>query len=440
MSHDRSWAYRSLLLLTLVTLGVGVWARVYDLGFPPQVVWDEKYFPVMARDYLRGIPFFDLHPPLGKFIIAASIALFGNEPVAWRLMPAVFGIALLPLGFFLARSLFKERVGALLLAAFLAGETILIVHSRIGVMDIFLVFFTLATLLAALRARRPRHVVWTALLLGLAISVKWAAFPVAVPAGYVLWRKGLLRFFVGGLYLSALLYVLVVFVGQIWNPTGTTALDGGRAAFVDTNPWVLVWEWHLGALRQASVRTPHAWGSPWWSWPIMLRPIRYFYETYPDGTLQTVLAIGNPLVWWSGTLAVLAGLIEAARKAVARKLSADDPIVPIVLGYVFLMLPWVPGTRIPYIYNYLAPYTFAILALVYWLCRIWTRPRWGPWVVVGFTAGVLAMTLFFLPLATALPLSEDGLLRRVWIDYWFYQTTPVPGSGCLVPNPGPLCR
>ncbi len=412
---------------------------MYDLGFPPQVVWDEKYFPDMAGDYLQRIPFFDLHPPLGKFIIAVSIALFGNDPVAWRLMPAVFGVALLPLGFFLARSLFKERVGALLLTAFLAGETILVVHSRIGVMDVFLVFFTLATLLAALRARRPRHVVWTALLLGLAISVKWAAFPVAVPAGYVLWRKGLLRFFVGGLYLSALLYVLVVFVGQIWNPTGATALNGGGAVFLDANPWVLVWEWHLGALRQAGERVPHAWGSPWWSWPIMLRPIRYFYGVNPDGTLQTIIAIGNPLVWWSSTLAVLAGLVDAARRAVARKLSADDPLVPILLGYVFLMLPWVPGTRIPYIYNYLVPYTFAILALVYWLCRIWNRPQWGPWLVMGFTAGALAMTLFFLPLATTFPLSEEGLEWRVWTDYWFLQEKPVPGSGCLVPDPGPLC-
>ncbi len=66
------------------------------------------------------------------------------------------------------------------------------------------------------------------------------------------------------------------------------------------------------------------------------------------------------------------------------KIAADDPIVTIVLGYVFLMLPWVPGTRIPYIYNYLVPYSFAIMALVYWLHRIWARPRWGPWVVVGF--------------------------------------------------------
>jgi dolichyl-phosphate-mannose-protein mannosyltransferase len=428
LNHDRSWAYRSLLLLTLLTLAVGLWGRTYNLGFPPETMWDEIYFPVMANKYLSGTDFFDLHPPLGKFIIAWSIAVFGDTPLAWRLMPAAFGLALLPLGFFLGWSLFKQRVGALLLAAFLAGETIMIVHSRTGVMDIFLVFFTLATFLAALVVERKGQAIWPAILLGLTISIKWAAFPVVIPAGYVLWRKGLLRPFLAGLWVAALIYVAIVYVERLIIVTASPV-----------QAWVEVWEWHLQAIRKIGAAIPHLWGSPWWSWPIMLRPIRYYYEPNPGGTLQIVLAIGNPLVWWSSTLAVLAGLVEVARKTVARKLSADDPLVPIVLGYVLLMLPWVPGTRIPYIYNYLIPYSFAILALVYWLCRIWDRQRWGPWVVVAFAACALAMTLFFLPLATTYPISYDGLLRRVWIDYWFYQAKPVPGSGCFPPASDPRC-
>ena len=428
LSHERPWAYRSVLILALATIAVGVWARVYDLGFPPRIMWDETYFPEFANYYLRGDYKFDLHPPLGKFIIALSIALFGDTFVAWRLMPALFGIALLPLGFFVGLSLFKQRVGALLLAAFLAGETILIVHSRTGVMDIFLVFFTLATFFAALLAERRGQVIWVAVLLGLTISIKWAALPVMIPAGYVLWRKGLLRPFIAGLWVSAVVYVAVVYIGAL---IGVTA-----------NPlraWMWTWGWHADAFKKIGAAVDHPWGSPWWSWPIMLRPIRYFYGINPDGTLQAIYAIGNPLVWWSATLAVLAGIVEVARKTIARKLSADDPIVPIVLGYVFLMLPWVPGTRIPYIYNYLVPYTFAILALVYWLCRVWNGPRWGPWAVVGFGAAALAFTLFFLPLATALPLTHDELMRRVWTDYWFYQEKPVPGSGCLRETPGELC-
>jgi dolichyl-phosphate-mannose-protein mannosyltransferase len=417
-----------MLLISVCTVALGVWAREYHLGFPPRILWDERYFPAMANKYLQGVYQFDLHPPLGKFIIAIGISLLGNEPLGWRIMPTLFGLALLPLATLLAWYCLKERVGAMLVATFFAAETIFIVHSRIGVMDIFVVFFVLAAFLAALQAESNRQVIFSSVLLGLAIAVKWAAFPVAVPVAYVLWRKGLLRPFLGGLWISAVVYVAVVYVGALITIT--------------TNPiqaWVWAWDWHVDAARKVTAVIPHTWGSPWWSWPIMLRPIRFYYGANPEGLLQVIAAIGNPLIWWSATLAVLVSILDIARKAVARKLSADDPIIPIVLGYVFLLAPWVAGTRIPYIYNYLPIYPFAILALAYWLCKVWNHPRWGPWVVVGFTVCAVAMSVFFLPLVLAIPISEDDLMRRVWIDYWFYYEKPVPGSGCLVANPARLC-
>jgi dolichyl-phosphate-mannose-protein mannosyltransferase len=428
LSHDRSWAYRSMLLVTVCAVVLGVWARVYHLGFPSRILWDERYFPVMANKYLHGEYQFDLHPPLGKFIIAVGIFLFGNDPIGWRIMPLVFGLALLPLVGALGWYCLRERVGALLLVIFFSVETIFIVNSRVGVMDIFLVFLVLATFLVALRAERGRQVILCSLLLGLAIATKWAAFPVAVPVAYVLWRKGLFRAFVGGLWISAVVYVAVVYVGALISVTANPV-----------DAWLWVWDWHLKAANKISAAIPHGWGSPWWSWPIMLRPIRFFYGVNGEGLLQVVMDIGNPLIWWSGTLAVLAGIFDMTRKALANKLSADDPIIPIVLGYVFLLLPWVPGTRIPYLYNYLPIYPFALLALVYWLCKLWNRRPWGSWLVVAFAVAAVALSVYFLPLAIALPISHHDLMNRIWTDYWFVFEKPVPGSGCLVPNPTNLC-
>jgi dolichyl-phosphate-mannose-protein mannosyltransferase len=428
LSHDRSWAYRSMLLVTVSAMVIGVWARVYHLDFPARILWDEKYFPVMANKYLQGEYQFDLHPPLGKFIIAVGIFLFGNDPIGWRIMPVVFGLALLPLVGALGWYCLKERVGALLLVTFFSVETIFIVNSRVGVMDIFLVFLVLATFLVALRAERSGQVILCSILLGLAIATKWAAFPVAVPVGYVLWRKGLFRPFVGGLWISAIVYVAVVYVGALISVTANPV-----------EAWLWVWDWHLKAANKISAVIPHGWGSPWWSWPIMLRPIRFFYGVNADGLLQVVMAIGIPLIWWSGTLAVLAGIFDITRKAMAKKLSADDPIIPIVLGYVFLLLPWVPGTRIPYLYNYLPIYPFALLALAYWLCTLWNRRPWGSWVVLAFAISAVALSVYFLPLAIALPIKQQDLMNRIWTDYWFVFEKPVPGSGCLVPNPTSLC-
>jgi dolichyl-phosphate-mannose-protein mannosyltransferase len=412
LTHERSWAYRSVLFLAVFTVVVGVWARLYNLGFPGQRIWDEIYFPVMARKYLEGVMFFDLHPPLGKFIIAVSIALLGDTPIGWRLMPALFGVAMIPLGAVLGWYYFKERVGGLLLAAFIAGETFLVAYSRTGIMDGFLVFFMLATLLSAVLAERRGQVLWTAVLFGLTISIKWAAFPVVVPAGYILWRKGLLRPFLAGLWVSAIIYVVIVYIGQLVNVTG--------------NPWQAwkeTWAWHIEAAEKITAAIPNAWGSPWWSWPIMLRPIRLSpLFANAEGQLQVITAIGNPVLWYGSTLAVIAGLVEVARRLIARKPIIDDPLVPILLGYVLLLLPWVPSTRIPYIYNYLPSYAFALMALVYWLCRLWGRRPWSSWVVVAFTALAVASALFFVPMSSGVPMSQEFLQQHIWLDSWFYPT------------------
>ena len=233
-----------------------------------------------------------------------------------------------------------------------------------------------------------------------------------MPVGYILWRKQLFRPFLASLWVSAVIYLAIVYVGALISVT--------------CNPWQAwqwVWVWHLDAAAKITVAVANPLSSPWWSWPLMLYPIRFVYQLDPQSfDVRVISAIGNPILWWSSTLAVVAGLLETVRRLVVRKWVADDPLVPIVLGYVFLLLPWVPSTRIPYIYNYLPSYAFALLALVYWLCWLWKRRPAGQWVVVAFTACVVASFLFFVPMATSFPMSFEGMQWRVWLDPW----SPVP--------------
>ena len=80
------------------------------------------------------------------------------------------------------------------------------------------------------------------------------------------------------------------------------------AFFYQSNPMTLArlipFQCEMLAL-QTQVLTPHNYQSSWWSWPLMLRPIWYFYE--PDqGAMRGVLLIGNPVIMWTGLIAVAA--------------------------------------------------------------------------------------------------------------------------------------
>ena len=93
--------------------------RVPGLGRPGQIapnspfVFDELYFANDARDDLSGRDYLDPEPPLAKLIIALGIKLFGFDSFGWRFMPALFGSAIVPLMYLLARQLVPIRFFAI---------------------------------------------------------------------------------------------------------------------------------------------------------------------------------------------------------------------------------------------------------------------------------------------------------------------------------------
>jgi predicted membrane-bound dolichyl-phosphate-mannose-protein mannosyltransferase len=157
-ARRRPWLPLALLgVLCLVSLG----ARAAWLGAPCHtpcrtaqdhlVIFDEDYYVNAAR-VIAGIhppagapyehsPLGDdpngEHPQLAKLIIAGSIELFGDGPLAWRLGSLVMGtIAILGM-YALARAAGGSRWLALGAAAVMAADNLLIVHGRIGTLDIY---------------------------------------------------------------------------------------------------------------------------------------------------------------------------------------------------------------------------------------------------------------------------------------------------------------
>ena len=79
------------------------------------------------------------HPPLGKLVVAASMALFGDNPLGWRLPSLVAGLACIALISGIARTLSGEAWLALLASGLFALDNLALVHSRIARLDMQLV-------------------------------------------------------------------------------------------------------------------------------------------------------------------------------------------------------------------------------------------------------------------------------------------------------------
>lgn len=164
------------LIGLVVTIAAGV-LRFWNLAHPHELIFDETYYVKDAYSlwhigYERAwgdevnTAFADgtaepledaayvVHPPAGKWLIAIGMALFGHDNgLGWRFSAALLGTASVLLTFVLAAKLFRSLLLASVAGILLAVEGHHIVMSRVGLLDIFLMFFVLAAFCALVADR-----------------------------------------------------------------------------------------------------------------------------------------------------------------------------------------------------------------------------------------------------------------------------------------------
>lgn len=80
-----------MLLILAILFAVSVFTRVWKVGLPAQVLFDEVHFVSMAQWYKARTYFFDIHPPLGKLVLALIAWLTDfHTDVPYREISTVF--------------------------------------------------------------------------------------------------------------------------------------------------------------------------------------------------------------------------------------------------------------------------------------------------------------------------------------------------------------
>lgn len=454
------------ILLPLLLVAMAGTLRFYRLGHPPRIYFDEVYYANDAKEVLdHGVEKgFAVHPPVGKWVIAGGIALFGDDSFGWRFGVAVAGTLTVLATYLLGLRLFRRRGVAALAAFLLAIDGLAFTMSRIAMLDMILSLFVVtgAWLLLVDRDRmwadlpegpvepgqapphRPRTYRWLAgVVFGLALATKWSGLLAIGAAGLfligneLLWRRRttgrpLHRWWRAAASIGASLVVvpLLVYVASYgsWfanfeqtRQGQEQCADGCTLALPDiAGTWadeqLQIYRFHRDLTAEHPYRASPA------TWPLMLRPVAYYYEScdgeklandecvVEPGNVAEVLGMGNPAIWWLalGAYAVV-GWYAAARRDWRAGL-----LLVFLLGQ---FLPWLATSRPAFLFYTVPMLPFMTLALAYaaWRSREEPALRWVPFAILALA---VAGFLFWYPVLAGTEMSKEAWQLRIWTSRW----------------------
>ncbi len=458
-SHYRYDWYQYWGLAVVVGLSFGL--RFWGLGRFDERVFDEVYYVQFAQAYLTGETVFDAHPPLGKYAIALGIWLSSHAPwtteselglaaVSYRWMNGFVG-SLIPLlvvgiGQTLVRQCSTTRQAltqpffALMAGGFVAIDGLFVTESRYALLNIYVVFFGLLghwLWLRASVARNKRRLFFRLLsgvALGGAAAVKWNGLGYAL--SLIVWES--CQVVDWDVVRQNLKPVRRPIRRPVRKPVDTSVLVKsvlGRLFYLGLLPlltYCFVWWPHLSFneigfwelhqnlfLFHQKLDTVQAACSRWFTWPLLLKPIPYWYETAGE-SVYTVNNLGNPVLWWLSGAAVLLVGVDKILRGRQPRLARDGVTTYLLIGYLANWLPWVVVGRCTYIYLFMPAATFGF-SLLAWLLSHWlegSAPR-RTRLLGGLLLGAIALSFFFwLPLSLGLPLTPEQLQLRWWLPSW----------------------
>lgn len=177
----------------------------------------------------------------------------------------------------------------------------------------------------------------------------------------------------------------------------------------------------------------HAWDSRPPSWPFLSRGINFWGKNH-----RQIYLIGNPVIWWSSTLAILAYVLFKGISVLRWQRGFKDynnivfkrfdyEIGPTVLGWAFHYFPFFLMSRQLFLHHYFPALYFAIIVL----CQIYDfganritslgmtkRPAIGKGAMALFLCFSIAAFTLYAPLSYGNPWTKEACRRVKLFDTW----------------------
>jgi dolichyl-phosphate-mannose-protein mannosyltransferase len=401
-------------LLMLAIFALAIFLRTFNIKEPDSLNFDEAHYVPAARILVGIVPHPGLadwqyiptihkspdinfsHPPLGKYLIGLGMIALGDNSLGWRITASLFGVLGIIVFFVLANALFSNFRFAALACLFLCIDFMHIVQSRIGMLDIIMLFwFQLAMLGATLIVFHPQRlktgILLAAVGIGIGIAVK---VPVIAAA------------------LGALVSVILCTRYPLNDRFKISAIAAGGSLSI-YGLWYFYYasrgysftEWlqfHYDVVRHvAGPLSQHRYGSHPGQWLLNAKPVWYYFKQI-DAFRYGIIGLGNPIIW----LLLIPSFGLVFGNAVLNRSTRDRFLVIWMLSS-YLPLILMLWNRQGFLYHMFLALPVMILILVR-ACML-IRSKW-PTVTVA-AAAVIALVAFS-PVILCLPMPDAWYL---WI-------------------------
>ena len=121
-----------------------------------------------------------------------------------------------------------------------------------------------------------------------------------------------------------------------------------------------------------NLRATHAAASPWWGWPLNLKPVWFFQQSFGGSTSGAIYDGGNPAIWWLS----IPALAFVAWQAYRRR-SLALALISIVIAW--LWISWARIDRATFEYHFYTTLPFVVLGLAYFVAELWHGPSSRTW-------------------------------------------------------------
>jgi dolichyl-phosphate-mannose--protein O-mannosyl transferase len=156
----------------------------------------------------------------------------------------------------------------------------------------------------------------------------------------------------------------------------------------------------------------HGYTSPWWTWPITLKPVLFYRNIYlPAGSSSVIYSMGNPALWWAGAAATLACIFYTATEG-------ERAALFIAAAVLSQLLPWAVFSRPAFLYFFFPAVPFYALAAVYAAKRLAAAVPAFKNIFIAYQAAAVMLFAAFYPAISGARVPAAWINGLNWISIW----------------------